>query len=367
MSDQQPTPETKKLPKPAKSKGNKPNQVWFVLVALLIIAALVFGQYRIETLLLKQSALEQQLQTLSAQSQQHTLDRGEQNSLLKQSEKDLAAMKGQLAFMQQTLNQIPGARLDDWKLAETEYLLRLANQRVYLQQELTAAHGLFDAANQVLADLDDPSLLVVREQIAKEMLLLGQHSQLDRQGIYTQLQAIKELIHDGIQPPQEFKQAQNESETPIEEQNLWQQILSLVSVRQRDQAFNAPLTNSQYQLLEHNLNLMLEQAQWAVLKADNSLYQTSLKHAQTWISENLRHGKAETLTNKIAELASINVELTTPNVSESLRLLRQILQDRTYAPSTIKKSDKAPNKKPKAEKNATPEKTQEKPVKQEQA
>lgn len=359
MSDQQPTPDTKKLPKPKTSTGSKFNQIWFVLVALLIIAALVFGQYRIENLLLKQSALEQQLHTLNTQSQQHTLERGEQNSLLNQSKKELAAMKGQLAFMQQTLNQIPGARLDDWKLAETEYLLRLANQRVYLQQELSAAHGLFDAANQVLADLDDPALLVVREQIAKEMLLLGQHSQLDRQGIYTQLQAIKQLIHDGIQPPQAFKQAQNDNKAPIEEQNLWQQILSLVSVRQRDQAFNAPLTNTQYQLLEHNLNLMLEQAQWAVLKADNSLYQNSLKHAQAWITENLRHGKAETLAQQIAELASINVELTTPDVSQSLRVLRQIIQDRTYAPSSVKESKKT------SEKKASPKKV--KPVKQEQA
>lgn len=352
MSDQQPSKDTNKLPNAKTGTPSKFNSIWFVLVAILIIAALVFGQYRIENLLLKQSALEQQIQTLAAQSQEHTLQRGEQNNLLDQSKNELKAMQAQLAFMQHTLNQIPGARLDDWKLAETEYLLRLANQRVYLQQELSAAHGLFDAANQVLASLDDPALLVVREQIAKEMLLIGQHSQLDRQGIYTQLQAIKQLVHDHIQPPNEFKQAQNESDTPIEEQNLWQQILALVSIRHRDDAFNAPLSDSQYQLLEHNLNLMLEQAQWAILKSDNRLYQSSLTNAQQWISENLRHAGAENLAQKIEELKAINVTQTLPEVSESLRLLRQILQDRTYAPSSIKRDDKEP----------TPRKTPAKPV-----
>jgi len=346
VSDQQPTQETAKLSNSKKQKDKSFTQVWFVLVALLIISALLFGQYRIEQLLLKQSALEQQLQTLNAQSQQHVMERGKQATLIAQSEQSLKDMQAQLAFMQHTLNQIPGARMDDWKLAETEYLLRLANQRVNLQHELKGAHGLLDAANQVLADLDDPAFLVVREQIAKEMLLIGQHTQLDRQGIYTQLQAIKNLVHEGIQPPNEFKQAQNQASTPIEEQNLWQQILALVSIRHRDEAFNAPLNNTQYQLLEHNLNLMLEQAQWAVLKNDNALYQNSLSHAQAWISENLRHLNAQAIAEKIVELKAINVEQTLPNISESLRLLRQLIKDKTYAPTPTKKNKSNKESKP---------------------
>ena len=351
VSDQQPTQDTAKLPNANKQKDKSFTQVWFVLVALLIISALVFGQYRIEQLLLKQSSLEQQLQTLNTQSQQHVMERGKQATLLAQSEQAVKDMKAQLAFMQHTLNQIPGARVDDWKLAETEYLLRLANQRVTLQHELNGAHGLLDAANQVLANLDDPAFLVVREQIAKEMLILGQHTQLDRQGIYTQLQAIKNLVHEGIQPPNEFKQAQNDSDTPIEEQNLWQQILALVSIRKRDDAFNAPLTNSQYQLLEHNLNLMLEQAQWAVLKSDNPLYQNSLEHAHTWISENLRHSGAQAIAEKIIQLKTINVEQSLPNISESLRLLRQLIKDKTYAPTPVKQTKESKTPKTNATQN----------------
>ncbi|GAA6134623.1 hypothetical protein NBRC116188_14120 [Oceaniserpentilla sp. 4NH20-0058] len=344
MSDQKPTQDTPKLANTKHQKDKSFSQVWFFLVALLIIAALVFGQYRIETLLLKQSALEQQLQSLASQSQQHSIERGKQATHLEQSQQALKEMQGRLAFMQQTLDQIPGARVDDWKLAEIEYLLRLANQRVYLQHELTAAHGLFDAANQILANLDNPALLVVREQIAKEMLLLGQHSQLDRQGIYTQLQAIKQLIHDGIQPPQTFKQTKTEVMPSADEKTLWQQLIALVSIRHRDDAFNAPLTNSQYQLLEHNLNLMLEQAQWALLKADSRLYQDSLNHAQQWLTDNLRHSGAQTIAAKLQALAAIDVQQTTPNVSESLRLLRQILQERTFNPSDVKpKQNKTPS------------------------
>lgn len=365
MSDQQPNNSNKALPN-KDTKSNRSRTPWFLLVAVLIIAALVFAQYRIEILLRNQSALEQQLQSVTQQSQQQAMQNGKQQSLYEQSQKSLTEMQGQLAFMQHTLNQIPGARLDDWKLAETEYLLRLANQRVYLQNEFKGAHGLFDAANQVLASLDDPALLVVREQIAKEMLLLGQHSQLDRQGIYSQLQALKALVHDSIQPPAEFtpvepvntaSDATTEQTTTVRS-GLWQQLLSLVSIRHRDDAFNAPLSASQYQLLEHNVNLMLEQAQWALLKADNSTYQSSLNNAQQWINNNIRHNNAKVLQDNIHTLSSINVEQTAPQVSGSLRLLRQILQDRTYAPSSIK----APAAQKAEPKKTTPKAIENKPT-----
>jgi uroporphyrin-3 C-methyltransferase len=345
VSDQQPNNSNNALPN-KDTKSTRGSTPWFLLVAVLIIAALVFAQYRIELLLRNQSALEQQLQSVTQQSQQQAIENGKQLSQYEQSQKALTDMQSQLAFMQHTLNQIPGARMDDWKLAETEYLLRLANQRVYLQHEFKGAHGLFDAANQVLASLDDPALLVVREQIAKEMLLLGQHNQLDRQGIYSEIQAIKALVHDSIQPPSEFIQAQadgaaDDSASTTEMSNsLWQQILSLVSIRHRDDAFSAPLSDSQYQLLEHNLSLMLEQAQWALLKADNITYQSSLNSAQQWLSNNLRHNNAKVLLEKIQSLSQLNIEQTTPQVSESLRLLRQIMQDRTYTPSSIKPVEK---------------------------
>lgn len=359
MSDQQPNNSNNKALPNKNNTSKATNTPWFVLVAVLIIAALVFAQYRIEILLRNQSALEQQLQSVTQQSQQQAIENGKQLSQYEQSQKALTEMQGQLAFMQHTLNQIPGARLDDWKLAETEYLLRLANQRVYLQNEFKGAHGLFDAANQVLASLDDPALLVVREQIAKEMLLLGQHSQLDRQGIYSELQALKALIHDSIQPPNEFTDATASNTTGATEPDmgLWQQLLSLVSIRHREEAFNAPLSASQYQLLEHNLNLMLEQAQWALLKADNTTYQNSLISAQEWISKNIRHSNANVVLKNITALSKIDVTQTAPQVSESLRLLRQLLQDRTYAPSSIQSKDKT-----NADDSAKPNKTETKPA-----
>lgn len=332
--------------KPSAANTRQPKNLrrWLMplVLALVAVAVVVFFQFRVEQLIIEQAALKQHLSILNQQSTGQTQQSTRQQVQMENTQQALTSMQGQLAFMQQTLNQIPGARLDDWKLAEVEYLLRLANQRVYLQQELAGASALLDAANQILAALDDPSLLVVREKIAQEMLAIGQANQLDRQGIYSQIQALKAVIHDAVLPPTEFTQTSKNEIVVSSEENaiaptLWQrignQLSQFISVRYRDDAFEAPLKTEQYQLLEHSLMLMLEQAQWALLKGEQTLFNASLGNAANWIENKLRHQQALQLLAQITQLQSINIAPITPDVSQSLRLLRQILQDRTYRPS----------------------------------
>ena len=336
-------------PEKAQSAKNKPQQkqikkspwILWAVIALVFVLAVGFFQYRVETLIKQNSALESHIQLLDRDFKAQTKDQltksAEQGLQLKQ----LASMDKQLGSMQQTINQIPGAKMDDWKLAEVEYLLRLGNQRVNLQQELSAAWALFDASNQILASLDDPGLLIVREKIAEEMLLLGQDKKIDRQGIYTQIQALKASIHQDIQPPTSFtNQALNNVDTQSNAVNegsisLMAQLKSLVSLKKSDTPFDAPLNTQQYQLLEHSLRLMLEQAQWALLKADQTLYEASLTNANQWIDSKLRHHKAASLSESIKQLRAQNIQINIPDVSQSLRLLRQLLSDRTHRPSDI--------------------------------
>ncbi len=312
----------------ASTASNKPVYVLAFMFTLLLILAVGFFQYRLEALLNLNSVLEHQISSLDQQA------RGQLESSIEQTLelKKIAAMDTQLAAMQQTLNQIPGARMNDWKLAEVEYLLRLGNQRVTLQQELTGARALFDAANTILAALDDPGLLKVREKIAQEMLALGKEGQLDRQGIYTQIQALKIQIHEQIQPPATFKPLKVDQELD-EPETVWQQLSALVHIRYAQDAFDAPLDAQQYQILEHSLLLMLEQSQWALLKADQNLYQSSLENAIGWINTKLRHKEAIRLSDQLSQLKSLDIQLHIPDVSASLSLLRQTLSDRTYRPS----------------------------------
>lgn len=360
----------KKLPATAPTGKGKALAISALVVA---IASTAFFQFRVEMLSRDNAALNQHLSLLSDQYQAQLQQGAKQQQTLGEYEKHLTAMQGHVNFMSRTLDQIPGAKVDDWKLAEVEYLLRLANQRIILQQELGGAHALLDSANQILGQLDDPSLLNIRQQLAKEMRLLGSFTQLDRQGLYMEIQAVKSAIPNAIEPPKHFTKnavsdnslAEDKAETQGAWQTVKQQFLSLVRIRHNEQAFNDSLSDSQFQLLEHSLILMLEQSQWALLKADNELYKASLTNAANWIEKNLRHSQADTILADIKKLAAQDITLHMPDISKSLNLLRQALKNRTYEPSPIKKVEKA--KKDKPAKTKPPVKAAPTPKKQEQA
>ena len=114
---------------------------------------------------------------------------------------------------------------------------------------------------------------------------------------------------------------------------------------------------------------MLEQAQWALLKGDQSLYESSLKNASSWIEKKLRHQQAIQFLTDIQKLSTLSVSTAMPDVSGSLRTLRQILQDRTYQPSPINVEEAEQEQTPSNSAQETEAKNAEasKPVKQEQA
>jgi len=321
---------------------------------LLVLVSIAYYQYRLEFLVIENSTLQNKQSQLEGQLTKQLEQNAAQQVLMEKAAEARALLDAKLFALNEQIQQLPGARAEDWKLAEVEYLLRLANQRVQLQHELAGAEALLKAADTILAELDDPTLIQVRELLAQERLALGEANKLDRQGLYLKLQALKTRIKESVLPPQQFSEERplradealtfsSAADTPTDadaiastdakaQSSLWDQLLNLVQVRHRDEAFDAPLRQSQYQLLEHSLLLMIEQAQWALLKQEQSLYQESLNNAVEWIDGKLRHSAAQSLMGELQALANEDVRQALPDISASLRQLRSVIHARTYRP-----------------------------------
>ncbi len=367
-------PQKKTTQPQAPASSRRPTMITIILCLLLLSLAAGVGFLAYQVYLLNQdkTALNRDIQRINRQLITQEQNVGSQKNQHANTQNQIEGLTSQLDRMHQTLQQIPGARVEDWKLAEAEYLLRLANQRAELQQEAKGALGLLKSADAIIAELDDPALLHIREQLASDQLALGVSASFDRQGLYFQLEAIKKQVHAGIQPPRTFKNevsqtadvitgtalsediatlqsygaepVQGESSAPINEATpepyplltqFWQQLKGLVRLRHRDQAFDAPLSAEQYQLLEHSLILMLEQAQWALLKADQGLYDSSLHNAIQWLDGKLRHQAVLPILDALRALQAHNISLQIPDISRSLFLLREVMHLRTYAPTPI--------------------------------
>ncbi len=228
----------------------------------------------------------------------------------------------------------------DWKLAEAQYLLRIANHRLLMERDAATAATLLGAADQVLAEVGDFSLYDVRARLADEILSLKSLAGTDLQGMYLQLEALKnslqalplqlpEYMQAKIAPQQSLEEALGE---PTQAQNVWGELGSRLSVffdyRKIDgQETRRPLLSpSEATYLEMNLRLMLERAQLALMRRNQMVYEQSLSTAADWMEDYLdaQHPAVEQAQQQIEELLRVELEQPLPDISGSLSALNAI-------------------------------------------
>ena len=238
-----------------------------------------------------QKALENELRTGLA-SGLATLETKEGGELSRLS-KSLESLKAQLAKQQATLARFSGAERENWLLAETGHLLRLANQRLVMGADPVAAEALLKSADTVLRGVDDPSLHAVRAAIAKEIAALRALPKVDLEGIYLRLAALIEQA-DKLVIFQLPKQAERPQPAPASD---WQgrlhqgykaalsKLSDYVIIRRRDVPMHALMDPQWEGLVRQNLRMLLEQAQIALLSDNQAVYVASLKSAQQGVAQ----------------------------------------------------------------------------------
>ena len=232
----------------------------------------------------------------------------------------------------EALNQItqaapPSER--EWKLAEVEYLLRVANHRLLMEQDVATALGLLQAADDILEALDDLVLHPVRAALADEMLALSRSEGADVQGLYLRLDALKRQLESlALARPQyrlaEPEEASNEPSGVLDA--VAAEFRQLVQFRRIDTPTKPLLAPEEAVYLELNLRLMLEQAQLAALKRDQVVFDTSLGSALEWVRNYLAldDPDVQDTLEALADLRQVQLDVPLPDLSASLNALVQV-------------------------------------------
>ena len=256
-------------------------------------------------------------------------------TLLQKNNQELAQ---QNAFTADQLNKLSGASQQDWLIAEAEYLLRLANQRLQLEHDWQSALAMLQAADQILIETRNPQLTPVRQHLATEILALRQAPTLDRSGAVLRLQSLQQSLPQLPWLPSQLDRHVNVVETvktnsePSEAPwyvAFWDKIShnlhGLIRIRERNTVSEAPLTPDQQFYLQQTLFLMLEQAQVALLREDSALYETSLMRVSDWLARYFIVDNAATQAaqKSIAELQQWPVAPQRPDISQSLLSLQK--------------------------------------------
>jgi len=229
-----------------------------------------------------------------------------------------------------------GKTRGDWLIADAEYLLSVAGQRLHLIGDLETTREALEAADQRLRESGDAGTFKVREQIAKELATLRSISTIDFVGMYSTLQSLSNQVeqltlflpHQGkaVAKPSEHDKHSAPSQTSSELLNLaLKQVDGYVTVRHTEQPIKAILTTEQAQFIRQELRLKLEVVKVALVQKNQLLYQTSLKDASDWLAKNFnQNAQTKDFTAQLEKLKAIQLNAQMPDISLSLKMLRDI-------------------------------------------
>ena len=236
---------------------------------------------------------------------------------------------GLLERLNQVANAAPPSERD-WKLAELEYLLLVANHRLLMERDFATALDLLRSADDILQGLGDMALHGVRSALAGEILALEQTPSLDVQGIYLRLDALKRQLANLALAQPRFAMPKQAEASQGQDEGLWaalaDEFRNLLRFRRTDAEIRRPLAADEARYLELNLRLMLEQAQLAALKRDQAVFASSLDSARQWVDEHLDAANpgVQAVSNALAELRQADLQVALPDISASLQELRKV-------------------------------------------
>jgi len=237
-----------------------------------------------------------------------------------------------IARLQRQLGKTRG----DWLIADAEYLLSVANERLHLIGDVNTTLEALEAADQRLRESGDAGVFKVREEIAKELSVMKRVTVPDVVGIYASIQTMQDAVDKlvlflpytgkALSPHVEVKEP---AEKTTEDQGLldsaMNQLEGIVTIRHTEHEVKEILTPEEAQFIQEQLRVKLEIVKISLVQHNEALFQSSLADAKKWTQQHF--AKNTEVDNFIAELdrfGSIKIHSQYPDISLSLKMLRDI-------------------------------------------
>ncbi len=303
------------------------------------------GDQRVIELSKQISGYQTQLSALQTQVATLTSDLANKDEFFNKKLSDFAELHQQkleltveklTKAMQQIQRQL-GKTRGDWLIADAEYLLSIANQRLMLVGDLNTTKEALIAADQRLRESGDAAAFKVREEIAREIALLNKVQVPDIVGVYSKVQ----LLIDNVDQlatllPYEGKEiTHTEHKQEVQDQEHTHDLLDtalielegLVTIRHTEQPVKAILTVEQAEFLRQQLRTKLEMVKLTLVQQNDALFRKSIAETKKWLAENFAHNKdSDSFTKELDKLSAVQIRAQFPDIGKSLKMLRDIVK-----------------------------------------
>lgn len=211
-----------------------------------------------------------------------------------------------------------------WLGQEAVFLTRLAGQRLLVARDVEAALSLLQQADDLLRDTGEPRFESARLALARDRAALAAVPRVDQVGLYARLSALIEQM-DSLQiafqretPP--VPQADRAGEGLWEGVSArWQAALATLSdhlvIRHRSDDIAQLMTPEWAALARQNGRMLLEQAQIAMLSANQPLYEQSLARARDFVSV-FREQDVDRVASILEEIAQLEQKAVSPDLPD---------------------------------------------------
>jgi uroporphyrin-3 C-methyltransferase len=328
----------------------QPRRSWLLPAALLAVI-IVFTGAAGAWLVLEQRRSAFQFETLgrdlrNAQERMASLS-GQVDALRAESRAlfDRAAdADRRIADAQSAVERVARSRGNvDYALAEVEYLLILAEQRLALMQDAETARAALEAVERRLEGLHASGLDAVRAQVAVDRLRLAEVRAPDLghwMGVIDRVAAQSERLP--LRSAAAAEQAGTPAGDPGEQSRwrrllhaVWQELRGMVIVRRG--APGPALFPAERHLLTQGLLLKIESVRLALLRRDASALQATALDAAAWIRRwfDTGDGGVRASIAQLEELAALDVAPALPDITSSMETLRALIRERAAPQSPL--------------------------------
>lgn len=300
-------------------------------------------------------AIQSQLSNLSSEvgsketNYQHKLN--QQSALHNERLENTAErLKESIQRIQRQLGKTRG----DWLVADAEYLLSVANRRLHLMGDVSTTIEALKAADNRLRESGDTAAFKVRGQIAKEISQVKKVKVADVVGIYSALEVLEEdvaklslfLPYSGKsqdQPKTQDTTAKSTDDINDALDNALIEIEGIISIRRLDKPVTSIISPEQKVFITEQLSSKLVIVKLALVQHDDALYQASIDDALQWLHKNFTKDSAYgDFKSELERLKTIQIRSNFPDISKSLKMLRNIAKLRLEMDKALQSNGNIP-------------------------
>ncbi|MGR9073874.1 MAG: uroporphyrinogen-III C-methyltransferase [Gammaproteobacteria bacterium] len=245
-----------------------------------------------------------------------------------------------------------GKTRGDWLIADAEYLLSIANQRLQLLGDVGTTIEALQAADQRLRESGDAAVFKIREELAKEIARVRAVDVPDMVGIYSKLRHLEETVDKlAVLLPYAGKKSGDENgdggQTGEESASGVNKLLDsalveiegLVTIRRTDQPIKSIITPEEAEFIRQQLKVKLQMVKLALIQQNDKLYSANLDEARNWLQQNFTvNAVARDFIKELENLKQITIRSQMPDISLSLKMLRDITKLRIETDKALETS-----------------------------